>query len=600
MKYIDQNAGIRICDFSTAVPSEWVSREFTAGAWHLVDYNTTGGSGTMLASRPGFIPHPVEMPLQLEGWHRLYVCLESSSHSMRAGLSLKLTRDAGPSFFGQSSPAPENVSWGGEEMCSEHFWQCADLTGQTLTIQRLQNSSPETIALMWVRAIPMSPQEVIGYLQETKTTGTLHAHSDMDWLDLVPDASKEDLFAPLLQDIVKSDIGVMSVEIHPMLYDYSILEDYERRGVLPYIQPRLLRGKEYADNRAENLTYLTREAHRSGVKIYAALRTAFTQWPFPRDMCLLSPFRFVEEHPEFFCLDRDGEPYHSLSFAFREVRDYAINELLKLLPYGFDGVTVFTHRGMMTLFEAPVLELFEELYPGVDPRRLPLSDERLVQVHCRIMGEFIRELRLALDRYSEENHCERKAVNIITGFSCSECKLYGIDVESWAENGWIDSFIPANMSVWVEDSRYRDDQNPELIDLEKYKEAKYRSLRCPVRRFYETSLEKMLENLPHHLEISRRTGVKCYFELPWECCFRAEGLWDYISKMYAAGAENLSLWDCYHVRVMHRDEWNLVSRAGHKEMFTGEPLGLDSFMRSYRLLSFNGNSLASYHPAWRG
>ncbi|MBQ8754440.1 MAG: hypothetical protein IJZ19_05370 [Lentisphaeria bacterium] len=602
MKYLEQNEGIRICDFSSAFPAERVSREFSADAWQLAEYETVCGGGTMLAARSGLIPPAVSIPLNLTGWHRLYVCLMTSQHGEKPGVTLKLTDDPGASFFTKSPSAPENSTWGPEEMCNEYFWQCADLTGQTLTVEKLQDRFSGMIGLMWIRAVPMSSQEVEDYQRELarKDTKILHGHTDMDWIELLDDASVDDLFAPLLHDISKSDVGVLSVEIFPLLNDYSKLEEYKKRGVFPFLPSRSRRSVEYAANWEKNLTALNQQAHRAGIKVYAALRMALTQCPFPRELSVLGFFRFPEEHPELLCVDRDGETHHSLSFAYPEVRAYAINELLKVLPCGFDGVTIFTHRGIMTLFEEPVIARFCELYPGVDPRRLPLSDERLVRVHCEMMEGFIRELRQALDKFSAENGCERKAVNIVTGYSCAECKLYGIDVETWAQKGLIDSFIPSNMSVLPEDSRYRDPQEPDLISLEKYKEVKYKSNSAPVKRFYGNSLEKMLKNLPHHLDISRRTGVKCYIEVPWECTVRTEVLHDYVSKLYAAGAENISLWDCFHTRVMNRDEWNLLSKAGHKENFAEFPAELGAYLRSYRVLSYNGISIAAYHPAWRG
>ena len=122
----------------------------------------------------------------------------------------------------------------------------------------------------------------------------------------------------------------------------------------------------------------------------------------------------------------------------------------------------------------------------------------------------------------------------------------------------------------------------------------------PVRRVFGDDLPRMLENLPKHLEICRRTGVKCYIEVPWECTRPTDFLHDYASKLYAAGAEALSLWDCFHVRVMNRDEWNLVSKFGHKDELSSLPNRREDYGTLFRVLSFNGVSFAAYHPAWRG
>ena len=122
-------AGVRICDFTGALPSEAVSRKFTADTWELVDYETTAGGGTMLSVRRGVVPPAVTLPLNLTGWHRLYVCLVTGDWSPKAGLSLKLTDDVGPSFLVKPWPKEDSFTWRPDEICEEYFWECADLTG---------------------------------------------------------------------------------------------------------------------------------------------------------------------------------------------------------------------------------------------------------------------------------------------------------------------------------------------------------------------------------------------------------------------------------------------------------------------------------------
>ena len=585
-----------------SLPSSSVSREYSSNAWQLVDYETAVGGGTMLATRNGIVPPPVTIKLNLTGWHRLYVCLVSGAWLPKSGISLKLTDDVGPSFFVKSLPKDDSYTWRADENCEEYFWECADLTGQSLTIAKLPDHISTMIGLMWIRTIPMTDAEVEEYKKELarKDTKILHAHTDMDWLELLTNAENDDLFAPFLQDMAKSDVGVVSVEFYPLLTDYEPLETMERQGLMPYLDPRLPRQREYSLNRNGILGGLTRVGHEIGLKLYSALRIALTECPYPSELFGISGIRFVKEHPEFFCVDRDGEIQHTLSLAFKEVQDYLIEEFLKTMDFGFDGVTLFFHRGIMMLFEKPVVSRCRELYPDVDPRCLPVSDERLAHVRCELMSVFMRRLRSALDVYSSSHACQRKNINVIVGFSCKEDRYYGVDVAKWAEEKLIDSFIPSNMCVWEEDSDYRDDNFPDLIDLDKYKVVKFNSAKAPVRRVFSDDLPRMIENLPVHLDICRRTSVKCYIEIPWECTRSTEFLHDYACKLYAAGAEALSLWDCFHVRVMNRAEWNLVSKFGHKSTLPSIPKSRDAYGTLYRVLSYNNVSIASYHPSWRG
>lgn len=602
MQHTKTLAGIRLCSFQEATPSANLARDLSANQWQLVDYETTVGGGTMLMTRNGIVPPPVTIPLNARGWHRLYVCLVSSTWSNRPGISLKLTDDIGPSFFCKSMPTDDGWTWKIEEQCEEYFWECADLTGQDLTVAKLPDGTKEMVGLMWVRMVPMTDEEVAAYKKESsrKDTKILHAHTDMDWLGSLVNKADDNLFAPFIQDMSKADVGVVSVEFYPFLQDYSFLGECEKNGTLDLLDPRLLRQREYFRNRGTIMPKMTEVCHSVGLKVYAALRIALVNCPVNLDYSPINHIKFVKDHPEFFCVDRDGEIHQTLSYAFPEVQDYTIGQFLDVVKYGFDGVTLFFHRGVMMLFEEPVIRRFQELYPGLDPRRLPISDPRLVKVHCELMGNFVRRLRQALDKFSADNNCGRKAINAVVGFNRDEDKYYGVDIEAWAEEGLIDSFIPSNMRVWEDDEQYRDAANHDLVDLEKYKEVKYNAPACHVKRAFGDDLAMMLENLPKHLDITRRTGVQCYIEVPWECTRPTEFLHDYACKLYAAGAEHISLWDCFHPRVLNRDEWSLVSKFGHKDELPKMSNNRHDYGTYYRVLSFNGISIAAYHPGWRG
>ena len=76
--------------------------------------------------------------------------------------------------------------------------------------------------------------------------------------------------------------------------------------------------------------------------------------------------------------------------------------------------------------------------------------------------------------------------------------------------------------------------------------------------------------------------------------------WQYALRLYEAGAERISLWDCFHTRVMNRAEWNCVSRLGHREELQQMPHDREGYGTTCRILSLNGVSIAAYHPGWRG
>ena len=110
----------------------------------------------------------------------------------------------------------------------------------------------------------------------------------------------------------------------------------------------------------------------------------------------------------------------------------------------------------------------------------------------------------------------------------------------------------------------------------------------------------MLRAVPGYLELQKHTKLAVYFEVPWECTRAPESFPEYARRLYEAGAGNLSLWDAFHTRVMNRAEWNAVSRLGHKDVLQDMPSDRDGYGGTCRMLSINGISLATYHPAWRG
>ena len=592
--------GIFLSSFENAQPASALTRELSVNQWELADYVTTHGAGTMLMCRGGAEPPTVTVQPNLTGWHRIHICLASSGYPS-AGLTLKLTRDLGASFVWRSFPNPQYPCWCQMEQAEEYFWECADMTGQEVIIEKLHDKSPYTIALLWLRFEPMTEAEVAAYQADrTQTrTRTLHAHTDCDWLGMVLGISRE-TFAPFVQAMAHSDAELLSVEFYPLLQDQSFANEAIQRGVGRFLRDKQLRLPELVRQAPEVFSWLTEQCHATGRRVYAALRHCLSKCPIPYDYTTISHVAFAEEHPEYYCVDRDGEPFAMLSYAFSEVQDYVITECLKVLPWGFDGITLFFHRGVMTAFEKPILDRFAELYPGVDARLLPLDDPRLVQVHCELMTGFIRKLRKALDDFAHAlRNGKRLGLAIVGGYTIEDDVRYGVDVERWAEEGLIDECIAGNMSVFEDVGSYMDPATG-LVDLRKYREAKYHAVVPPIRRFYGDDVGRMLQGLPHFQEISRRTGLTVYHEVPWECSREPEFFREYALQLYESGVDRLSLWDAFHARVMNRAEWNLVSRFGHRDELAGMPSDRDGYGTTIRILSLNGLSIAAYHPGWRG
>ncbi len=595
----DALPGTRLADFRAALAGE--ANGAATPTWEFADYTTTHGNGVMLLCRPHCTPPPVTFSPHLVGWHRIHVCLVCSGYPS-PGVTLRLTRDLGATFFRRSLPNPAYPAWSRMEQAEEYPWQCADLTGQSITVTKLLDDSPYVIGLLWLRFEPMSPAEVEACQNDLASTQnrTLHAHTDLDWLQLVRKAPP-DLFAPFVQSMVHSDAELLSVEFYPLLMNRDFLERRANEdGCNDPFTGRFQAFRELLPHAAECYFYLTRQCHAHGRRVYAALRHCLSVCPIPYDESSIAGVDFAAEHPEWHCVDRDGEPFPVISYAFPQAQDYLIGECLKVLPYGFDGITLFFHRGIMTAFEQPVLDRFRALCPDEDPRLLPLDDPRLVAVHCELMTDLMRRMRRALDDYAAASGQGKIGLAIVGCYTLEDNARFGVDIRRWAEEGLVDTVVVGNMSVYEETERFLDEAHPGRISLAKYRECKCHGLLPPIRRFCDNDLDRMLQAMPPYLELERRTSLRVYFDVPWECTRPPEFFREYALRLYKAGATRLSLWDAFHVRAMNRAEWNVVSRLGHREELPAMPATRDGYGRACRVLSLNGVPFAAYHPAWRG
>ena len=420
-------------------------------------------------------------------------------------------------------------------------------------------------------------------------------HTDLDWIGLVQKAPR-DLFDPFVKSMTDSDAELLSVEFYPLLQNRKFVEAQASQAEG---DTRFKGFRELLKNPREPYSRMTELCHEQGMRVYAALRHCLPVSPIPFDASPIA-LDYASDHPELYCVDRDGEPFSVISYAYPEAGDYIIGECLKVLPYGFDGINLFFHRGIMTAFEQPVLDRFHALYPDADARLLPLDDPRLVRVHCDLMTDFMRKLRGAMDDWAAARGCKRPGLAVTGCYSLEDNARFGVDVARWAEEGIIDTMVVGNMSVFEDIDAFRDEADPSLVDLEKYREIKYRGALSPIRRFCDNDIDRMLKAVPPYLELQKRTGLTVYFEVPWECSRAPEFFRDYAMRLYEAGATHLSLWDAFHTRVMNRAEWNAVSRLGHRDELSRMPADRDGYGRTWRMLSINGISFAAYHPAWRG
>ena len=141
-------------------------------------------------------------------------------------------------------------------------------------------------------------------------------------------------------------------------------------------------------------------AHEIGLEFHAAYRPAGFYFPPLADQW--NAGGFYEAHPELRAVNRDGSPAPRISFTFPETRRFVLAILREVAEYGVDGIAIeYIRRPPLASYEPPIVDAFRA-ETGLDARALPEDDERWLRFRCRVLNEFMRELRAELDAVAAE------------------------------------------------------------------------------------------------------------------------------------------------------------------------------------------------------
>lgn len=596
------------CDLgSLCVPTQNISPYRELYKWNSVPYETNEYSGTMLVSVYDGHPQNVMLPLGLEGWYRIYLGLGmyGDAAPVQDVINLKLTNDG--AFM---HVAPSTTAGYAYHAFQECFWRCADLTGQSLEIGKHMNCQPSEAILAWVRAVPMSGEEVREYQEDLARTDTkrIYATNDMHgMLGMYGLSSRED-WRSVVQEYMESDVEWLSMEDILSFDGEPATGDPQNfafcRGGDKYIQQNLKR-----DFTRAMLTDLVNYGHEKGLKMCVSLRMGAWGLEFPYDQMYFAN-SFAEHHPEYRCIDRDGSPIDALSYMYPEVQEYMLDQFMRMAGTGCDAVEMIFNRGVpYLLFEQPFVDLYQSRY-GADPRYLPLDDERVTALRCEIMTGFVRKLRARLDEA-----CAGKPAGLHARaqFCIWDCRHVGVDLETWAKEGLITAVIsyPQRVREVLRGDIWQTEA-PELIDLDRYRryvrEAEsgiiYRrqdfNFMPPMEdsRGIPRGPASQQERVAEFMELEKLYGVTVYIEI-MPRTMPNEEYRDRALELYRCGCGHISLWDTYG-RVPRKVEWSMLRRLGHKDELASYTDGEGDTYRKVRILKVGGKDVSRYKPAWGG
>lgn len=431
--------------------------------------------------------------------------------------------------------------------------------------------------LAWIRCEKMTEEEVERYkasLEKPNKCVQMHYDCDALFEDESEDRTK---FFVELNRLKNTNADFVS-------FEYSILYDSEmddRYFPMFKTDQNIYSGKY--KNTDELLKKALEWSKQNGIKLYATERMSMSNFYAPYFAPNFKK-RFFTDNTGYYCKTRDGKTVNACSYAYEEVWDYVIANMVKMAEMGFDGISMIFHRGIHIGYEQPVIDRFHELYPDVDPRRLPITDKRLNGVWCEFITNFMRRLRERMDSHFGR-HIE---LNAITAYSIEMARRVGLDLETWAREGLVDSISQGDMEVFEElDGCLGDDG---LIDLEKYSKAIEDR---PVVRRSSGHIEKTCLYIKEFIELEEKYGVKVFNILPWVEMYDIETYKSWVAKMEELGAKRFLAYNTNHI-LCTLPEFHVVSHLGND-------MGADvTLQKYYRTLSFDNSDISQYNPNWRG
>lgn len=559
-----------------AEPADNIAAKWENGSWKAVEYTTGKCSGCMLVAPEGTSPGAVELKIGLSGRYRIYVCIPRFRQDNY--IYLKLSGDRTKSGIkAMDKNRPNHWLWADEEYLEEIYWKTADLTGQSIIIEKPDTIINTVSGIAWIRCVPEMTTE------KSVENKFVQYHMDEDCFAEDSFGCDDDYLIRLAM-MKNTNADFVSYEVS---FDYDMIKN-PNSGHLWKMDERWDKGQYEAKEKLDMIyKRAVGFAHENGIKLYAANRMQQSGFYMPYTRYSWNK-GFSCENSGYYLKTRNGTTVNILSYAFDEVQEYMIKNLTDVLKYGFDGLTLCYNRGVTIGFEQPVIDRFKTLYPDVDPFVLPMTDERLNGVMCGFMNDFMEKLRKAVD----ETTGRHIKINVVTDYSPKSSKHYGLDVEYWAKNGLVDSISQADIETFEVLDGCMDDNNPDIIDLEKY--TKMLEERPVIRRVYGFDSEKILRCIPDYLRLGERYGVEIYNTMPnIRNCSSTEEFYSMIETMKAHGVKKFLSWNASHLSFL-LPEWYITSRSGNE---------IEEYMcerKYHRVLSLDGIDIGQFNPNWRG
>lgn len=450
-----------VSDLRRCVPASALSEHRGQGRWQLTPYETDEVSGTMIGAA-SFINAPdVTLPLDVAGWHAVYVGYWNPYFAYDGGTIVKI-KLSGASCFRRFREEERGRSQM-ETSLHEVFLDYADLTDRDIVIGKTHGPLGRKAYVAYIKLVPLSAEQVKAIQSDRARTETRRLVATIDGASYfhVNECTSREHILELVEPYRHSDVAKVLWAVsygdranYPSRLGSFVASDSSRSRLVPgtgtnrYIigeKAKYENLRAFAERGIIPQQVASEHVHKMGLKFDIMFRLGLGA-PLPPER-ERDDDRFVTRHPQFRMVLRDGTVVEKLSYAFPEVREFMLSFIREAAEkLDMDGINLCFVRGPRFLsYEKPLLDDFTDKH-GEDAREVDPRDPRLLELRASYMTQFVRGARGVLDEVGQKKG-KRLELSVWVwpkkqNVWCGQTPLdEGLDVGGWIREGLLDSVV---------------------------------------------------------------------------------------------------------------------------------------------------------------